>query len=61
MYAVQYSNRALAVDTLASIDAGRGLDACRNCESCSASCRSHVNIGRKIEQLKELRLQPVLA
>jgi uncharacterized protein len=61
MYAVQYSNRALAVDTLASIDAGRGLDACHKCPSCNASCRANVNIGRKIEQLKELHLQPVLA
>jgi aryl-alcohol dehydrogenase-like predicted oxidoreductase len=59
MYAVQYSNRRLAVDTLASIETGRGLDACHLCPTCNAACRNNVNIGRKIEQLKELRLAPV--
>ncbi|HWC01065.1 MAG TPA: hypothetical protein VG672_30375, partial [Bryobacteraceae bacterium] len=61
MYAVQYGNRPLAVDTLAVLDAGHGLDACRDCVSCTASCRSHVNIGRKIDQLKQLRLMPAVA
>jgi predicted aldo/keto reductase-like oxidoreductase len=61
MYAVQYSNRELAVDTLASIDRGHGLDACSQCTSCSASCRADVNIGRKIQHLKQLDLQQTLA
>lgn len=61
MYAVQYSNHPLAVDTLASIDPGRGLDVCRQCPTCNASCRNSVNIGRKIEQLKELGLGAALA
>jgi hypothetical protein len=61
MYAVQYSNHGLAADTLASIGEGRGLDACANCESCSATCRGTVNIPRKIEQLKKLYSPRVLA
>lgn len=60
MYAVQYSNRPLAGDTLAAIAAGKGLDACSGCESCQAMCRNSVNIGRKIEQLKQISAAGVL-
>jgi len=42
MYAVQYSNHGLARETLASISAGRGLDACAACGSCKATCRETV-------------------
>lgn len=56
MYAVQYGNTTLARDTVAEIPPGRGLDACRGCDSCAASCRHNVNIARKIEQLKALDL-----
>ena len=55
MYAVQYSNRDLARFTLASIETGKGLDACSSCGACKATCRNYVNIGTKIEQLKALR------
>jgi uncharacterized protein len=55
MYAVQYSNSDLARTTLASVDTGRGLAACGSCGACEATCRNHVNIGAKIEQLKAAR------
>ena len=54
MYAVQYSNRWSAANTMAAIAAGKGLSACGDCESCRAKCRNSVNIARKIEHLKEL-------
>ncbi len=54
MYAVQYSNHGLARDTLASIGAGHGLDACAACGSCKANCRETVNIARKIADLKQI-------
>ncbi len=54
MYAVQYGNEGTARQILASLPAGRGLDACGSCESCAASCRNTVHIGRKIEQLRAL-------
>jgi len=52
MYAVQYSNRELALSTLTSIATGRNLDACRSCGACQATCRHDVNIGMKIAYLK---------
>ena len=54
MYAVQYANKELTHDTLASIDAGHGLDACSTCAFCKAKCRNTVNIARKIYDLKEI-------
>ncbi len=54
MYAVQYSNRGLAADTMAAIAAGKGLAACGDCESCRATCRNSVNIAGKIQRLKEI-------
>jgi len=52
MYAVQYQNIEMARQMVASVAPGRGLDACRACESCVAACRNTVHIGRKIAQLK---------
>ena len=54
MYAVQYSNTEMARLTLAELPAGRGLDACRSCASCAATCRKTVQIGRKISQLRAM-------
>ncbi len=54
MYAVQYSNKELAYDTLATVARGRGLEACLSCTSCKAYCRNTVNIARKISDLKVL-------
>ncbi len=56
MYAVQYRNTSMAQDTLAVISAGQGLDACRDCASCRATCRHQVQISRKIGDLKNLPL-----
>jgi len=52
MYVVQYRNTGMARSMLASIEPGRGLDACGACESCTATCRNTVHIARKIDQLK---------
>jgi succinate dehydrogenase/fumarate reductase-like Fe-S protein len=46
---------------LASVAPGRGLEACRACESCPVTCRNTVQIGRKIAQLKALPLGQLLA
>ena len=54
MYAVQYRNPVMAREMLASTALGRGLDACGGCESCAATCRNMVQIGRKIADLKYL-------
>jgi len=56
MYAVQYGNGDMARQVVSEVAPGRGLDACAICDSCLASCRNTVQIGRKIEQLKALRL-----
>ncbi|MGC4051434.1 MAG: aldo/keto reductase [Paludibaculum sp.] len=52
MYAMQYANRGMAKATLATIESGRGLSACRSCRECKASCRNQVDIGAKIAGLK---------
>lgn len=54
MYAVQYRNRGIARDLLASAEPGHGLDACGSCESCRVTCRNTVQITRKIADLKRL-------
>jgi hypothetical protein len=54
MYAVQYGNKGMAREMLASVASGRGLDACDGCESCVVACRNSVQVGRKIVQLKSL-------
>jgi len=54
MYTVQYGNHALAAETLAAIQRGKGLVACDNCETCQATCRNSVNIAQKIQLLKEI-------
>ncbi len=56
MYAVQYRNIGLARDTVAQIAESRGLDACKGCAACAATCRHDVNIARKINELKNLAL-----
>jgi predicted aldo/keto reductase-like oxidoreductase len=60
MYAVQYSNRQLAADTLATLTRGRGLDACSHCDTCNANCRNSVDIAMKIGHLKNLAAGGVL-
>jgi succinate dehydrogenase/fumarate reductase-like Fe-S protein len=55
MYALQYGNTDMARATLASIPAGKGLDACASCEACSVGCRNSVNVAQKISDPKALR------
>jgi succinate dehydrogenase/fumarate reductase-like Fe-S protein len=53
MYALQYyPGTGFPHEALAEIAPGHGLEACSNCESCTASCANTVNIPRKIMQLK---------
>jgi aryl-alcohol dehydrogenase-like predicted oxidoreductase len=53
MYAMQYyPGTGHPHEALATIPVGRGLDACSNCDSCTASCAWTVNIPRKIKQLQ---------
>jgi predicted aldo/keto reductase-like oxidoreductase len=61
MYAVQYGNAGRAREMLASVAAGRGLDACDGCASCVVACRNNVQIGRKIAHLKALARNTVLS
>ncbi len=56
MYALQYRDPEKAAYTLASIPKGKGLDACANCDTCSARCANSVNIARKIGELKGLSI-----
>jgi len=46
---------------MAAMVAGKGLAACASCQSCRANGRSSVNIARKIEQLKTLSSNGILA
>ncbi len=56
MYALRYyPGTGHPHEALATIPAGRGLEACSRCESCTASCAWTVNIPRKIAQLQEWR------
>jgi uncharacterized protein len=56
MYARQYGNSYQARFTLAQVPEERGLDMCRACPICTASCAQTVNIARKINELKTLQL-----
>jgi len=53
MYAFSYGNPIQARETLDGTDGRPGLDTCRNCEACRAACSGNVQIGRRIEQLKQ--------
>ena len=56
MYAMQYGNAYQAQATLADVPPESGLDVCRSCTSCRASCANTVNIARKISELKTVQL-----
>jgi predicted aldo/keto reductase-like oxidoreductase len=56
MYALQYRDTEKARYTLASIPKGKGLEACANCDTCSARCVNSVNIARKVAELKGLSI-----
>lgn len=54
MYAFNYGNPLQARDTLTAASPGTGLENCRDCASCRAVCSGRVQIGRRIEQLKQV-------
>jgi predicted aldo/keto reductase-like oxidoreductase len=51
MYAKGYGNFAQARTTIAELPGKRGLDVCRECSGCSASCRRGADIGSRINSL----------
>lgn len=52
MYAACYTNFYQAKDTLNDIPRERGLSACASCASCQANCVQHIDIKKRIEELK---------
>ncbi|HEQ98239.1 MAG TPA: 4Fe-4S dicluster domain-containing protein [candidate division Zixibacteria bacterium] len=52
MYAAQYANFYLARQTLDEIPESRGLEMCRDCDTCVAQCANSVDIAQKINDLK---------
>jgi len=54
MYAAQYANFHEARMALGEIAPQRGLDACSQCDVCTATCAHTVEIARRIETLKEI-------
>lgn len=56
MYARAYGNLSQARSTIAELPPDKGLTECQNCHSCSASCRTGINIGRRIKILIEEEL-----
>jgi predicted aldo/keto reductase-like oxidoreductase len=53
MYARGYGNYVQARTTIAELPDNKGLDVCRECSSCTASCRKDINIPSRIESLIE--------
>ncbi len=54
LYAAAYTNFGHARDTLGGIVAGRGLENCARCASCSARCANTVDIASRIAELKSI-------
>lgn len=52
MYATAYGNLYEARETLQSLSPEKSIQACLDCQSCTARCVRGVNIGRRIEELK---------
>lgn len=52
MYLAQYGNLCEARAALDDVASGRGLEACRSCESCTAECSNAVDIRLRIEDLR---------
>ena len=51
MYAKGYGNYIQAGTTAAQLPKKRGLEACRSCPSCTASCPNGINIGSRVNTL----------
>ncbi len=54
MYFKGYENTAQARDTLAELPEGQGLQACRNCSTCTAQCVRGIQIGERIQSLMKM-------
>ena len=54
MYAAQYGNFCEARAVLDEVAGGRGMEACRSCDACTAKCANSVDIGYRIQDLKTL-------
>jgi len=53
MYAKAYGNLIQARTAIAELNQDQGLQICRRCPSCSASCRTGIDIGTRINTLIE--------
>jgi hypothetical protein len=51
MYAQGYGNFIQARTTIAELPANKGLDVCRECSGCQASCRRGIDIGSRVNSL----------
>lgn len=51
MYAAGYGNFVHARTTIAGLPANKGLDVCRKCSICQASCRRDIDIGARVKSL----------
>jgi succinate dehydrogenase/fumarate reductase-like Fe-S protein len=51
-----YKNFDQAWVTLNEVTEKRGIDACHGCNNCTAKCVYHVNIARRIDKLKTMKL-----
>ncbi len=56
MYAKGYGNYIQAKDTLTDLPDKRGLNECLTCASCTASCRTGININNRINTLVQEKL-----
>jgi hypothetical protein len=54
MYAFSYGNLPHARQTMDAIPRDRGLKLCLDCDRCRAACVNRVQVGRRIDQLKEV-------
>jgi len=51
MYVKGYGNYVQARTTIAELPENQGLNVCRECSDCAASCRRDINIGSRIKSL----------
>ncbi len=51
MYAAGYGNFIQARTTVAALPRNKGLDVCRECAGCQASCRRGIDIGTRVKRL----------
>ena len=51
MYAAGYGNYIQARTTVAELPGKKGLDVCRECSDCRASCRRGIDIGSRVHSL----------